>query len=73
MERELGQSPWFSGERFTAADIQMSFPIQAAAARGGDMAAYPRLQAYLARIEQRPAYQRAVERGGSLNLGGGSR
>jgi glutathione S-transferase len=73
MERELGQSPWFAGERFTAADIQMSFPIQAAAARGGDMAAYPRLQAYLARIEQRPAYQRAVERGGPLNLGGGSR
>ena len=73
MERELAQSPWFAGERFTAADIQMSFPIQAAAARGGDMAAYPRLQAYLARIEQRPAYQRAVERGGPLNLGGGSR
>ena len=73
MERELGQSPWFAGERFTAADIQMSFPIQAAAARGGDMTAYPRLQAYLTRIEQRPAYQRAVERGGPLNLGGGSR
>ncbi len=34
MERELGQWPWFAGERFTAADIQMSFPIQAAASRG---------------------------------------
>lgn len=73
MERRLAESPWFAGDRFTAADIQMSFPIQAAAARGGDMTAYPRLQAYLARIEQRPAYQRAVERGGPLNLGGGSR
>ncbi|MCC7633572.1 glutathione S-transferase [Stenotrophomonas rhizophila] len=72
MESELEQAPWFAGERFTAADIQMSFPIQAAAARAGSMDAYPRLQAYLARIQQRPAYQRAVERGGALNLGAGA-
>lgn len=72
MESELGQAPWFAGERFTAADIQMSFPIQAAAARAGSMDAYPRLQAYLARIQQRPAYQRAAERGGALNLGAGA-
>lgn len=72
MERELGTSPWFAGERFTAADIQLSFPIQAAAARVGGMEAYPKLQGFLQRIEQRPAYQRAIERGGALNLGAGA-
>ena len=72
MERELGQSPWFAGERFTAADIQMSFPIQAAASRAGSMDAYPKLQAFLQRIEERPAYQRATERGGALDLGAGA-
>jgi glutathione S-transferase len=72
MERELGQSPWFAGERFTAADIQMSFPIQAAASRAGSMDAYPKLQGFLRRIEQRPAYQRATERGGALDLGAGA-
>ena len=72
MERELGQSPWFAGDRFTAADIQMSFPIQAAATRAGSMAAYPKLQDFLQRIAQRPAYQRATERGGALDLGAGA-
>ena len=72
MERELGQAPWFAGERFTAADIQMSFPIQAAATRAGSMAAYPKLQGFLQRIEQRPAYQRATARGGALDLGAGA-
>ncbi|WWW33970.1 glutathione S-transferase [Stenotrophomonas rhizophila] len=72
MERELGQSPWFAGERFTAADIQMSFPIRAAASRAGSMDAYPKLQGFLQRIEQRPAYQRATERGGALDPGAGA-
>ncbi|WP_422509882.1 glutathione S-transferase family protein [Stenotrophomonas sp. GZD-301] len=72
MERELGNAPWFAGERFTAADIQMSFPIQAAASRAGSMEAYPKLRSFLQRIEQRPAYQRAVERGGALDLGAGA-
>ncbi|WP_171966876.1 glutathione S-transferase family protein [Stenotrophomonas bentonitica] len=72
MERELTAAPWFAGERFTAADIQMSFPIQAAASRAGSMEAYPKLKGFLQRIEQRPAYQRAVERGGPLNLGAGA-
>lgn len=73
MERELGRSSWFAGERFTAADIQMSFPIQAAASRGDGLHAYPGLEDFLARIAQRPAYQRAVERGGPLDLAAGSR
>jgi len=73
MEQSLRQSTWFAGERFTAADIQMSFPIQAAAARAGAMAEYPQLQAFQARIAERPAFQRAVQRGGALDLGAGSR
>ncbi|MCD9086852.1 glutathione S-transferase [Stenotrophomonas sp. SY1] len=72
MERELGQRPWFAGDRFTAADIQMSFPVQAAASRGGSMERYPNLQSFLARIAERPAFQRAVARGGPLDLAAGA-
>jgi len=71
MEQRLGDSPWFAGERFTVADIQMSFPIQAAASRGEGLAGRPRLADFLQRIEQRPAYQRAVARGGSPQAVGG--
>ena len=66
MEQRLADSPWFAGKRFTAADIQMSFPIQAAASRGDGLADKPALRGFLQRIEQRPGYQRAVARGGSL-------
>ncbi len=68
MESELGRSTWFAGEEFSAADVQMSFPVEAAAARGGLDAAYPRLQAFLQRIHARPAYRRAVEQGGPYQL-----
>lgn len=68
MERELGESGWFAGERFTAADIQMSFPVQAAAARGGGLEDYPRLRDFLQRIAQRPAYQAALQQGGPFAL-----
>ncbi|PSN16441.1 glutathione S-transferase [filamentous cyanobacterium CCT1] len=64
LESELAQSPWFAGSDFTAADIQMSFPIEAAVARGGLDAGYPRLLDFCDRIHARPAYQRALERGG---------
>jgi glutathione S-transferase len=68
MEGELSKTPWFAGESFTAADIQMSFPIEAAAARGGVDASRPRLTAFLKRIHDRPAYQRALEKGGPYEL-----
>ncbi|WP_449466592.1 glutathione S-transferase [Stenotrophomonas humi] len=73
MEAELGKSAWFAGERFTAADIQMSFPIQAAASRNGSLEKYPHLRAFVARIAERPAYQRAEARGGPLDLGAAGR
>jgi glutathione S-transferase len=68
MENELGKSTWFAGEEFTAADIQMSFPVEAAAARGGLDASRPKLWAYLQRIHARPAYKRALQKGGPFEL-----
>jgi glutathione S-transferase len=68
MEGELGKSEWFAGDAFSGADIQMSFPVEAALARGGLDASRPRLMAYLERIHTRPAYMRALERGGPFEL-----
>ena len=64
IDAELARNEWFAGETFSAADVQMSFPLEAAAARGvlGDRHAHAR--AWLARIHARPAYRRALERGG---------
>lgn len=63
-EAELGKSEWFAGPWFSAADIQMSFPLEAASSRGGLGAGHPRCMAFLEKIHARPAYQRALERGG---------
>jgi glutathione S-transferase len=68
LEAELATREWFAGHEFSAADIQLSFPLEAAAARGGLGASHPRLQAFLQRIHARPAYQRALERGGPYEL-----
>jgi len=64
---ELGKSAWFAGDSFTAADVQMSFPLEAAAARGGANA-YPNIARFLERIHARPAYKRALERGGAYDI-----
>ena len=64
MEAELDARSWFAGEEFTAADVQMSFPLEAAASRAGLNASRPRLWAFLVRIHTRDAYKRALERGG---------
>jgi glutathione S-transferase len=68
LESELGKSTWFAGNEFSAADIQLSFVLEAAAARGGLGEKYPKLMAFLQRIHARPAYQRALERGGPFQL-----
>ncbi len=68
MEAELTKTLWFAGDEFTAADIQMSFPLEAAAARGGLDARRPRLMDYLGRIHAREAYKRAIERGGEYSI-----
>jgi glutathione S-transferase len=65
MESTLDGQPWFCGQSFTAADIQMSFPLEAAAQRAGlSMQTTPHLADWLQRIHARPAYQRALEKGG---------
>ncbi|MFU8821019.1 MAG: glutathione S-transferase [Gammaproteobacteria bacterium] len=68
MEQALGSSEWFAGDAFTAADIQMSFPLEAAGA-AGLLETRPRLQEFVARITARPAYQRALKKGGPYTLG----
>ncbi len=72
MEAELGKSTWFAGDELTAADVQMSFALEAAAARGGLDARRPKLVAALARMHSRPAYQRALQKGGPYRLMKGS-
>lgn len=56
---------------FSAADIQMSFPVEAAMARAAKSGKYPRLEAYLARLHARPAWKKALERGGPYDILGG--
>jgi len=68
MEAELGRSEWFAGAEFSAADIQMSFPVEASAQRAGLDASRPKLMAWLKRIHARPAYRRALERGGPYDF-----
>ena len=68
IEAELGKSAWFAGDAFTAADVQMSFPLEAAAARGGPAAQQPRVSDFLRRIHARPAYRQALARGGPYVL-----
>jgi glutathione S-transferase len=68
MEAELGRSAWFAGSEFSAADIQMSFPVEAAAQRAGLDASRPKLMAFLQRIHARPAYRKALERGGPYSF-----
>ena len=68
METEIAKTGWFAGPEFSAADIQMSFPLEAAASRGGLNASHPKLMDFLKRIHARPAYQRALKRGGAYEL-----
>jgi len=69
MESELGENEWFTGSEFTAADIQLSFPLEAAAAGGLLGTQRPRLQSFVERAAARPAYQRALKKGGPYSLG----
>jgi glutathione S-transferase len=67
IESELEGSEWLAGDAFTAADIQMSFPVEAAAVRAG-AAGKPRIARFLERIHSRPAYRRALEKGGEFAI-----
>ena len=67
MEAELAAHPWFAGDEFSAADVQMSFPLEIAVSRAGLNASRPNSMAFLERIHARDAYKRALERGGKYD------
>jgi glutathione S-transferase len=67
IESELNSHPWFAGEQFTAADVQMSFPLEIAVPRAGLNPSRPKSIAFLERIHAREAYKRALERGGKYD------
>ena len=67
MDETLASRDYFAGTEFTAADIQMSFILEIAE-RGSRLKDYPRLAALLKRLHDRPAYKRAIEKGGALEL-----
>ncbi|MBB4084662.1 MULTISPECIES: glutathione S-transferase family protein [Sphingomonas] len=64
VEAELARRPWFAGDQMTAADIMMSFPLEAARKRGGLNESRPATMAWLDKIHARPAYQAALAKGG---------
>lgn len=66
-ESTLAKSPWFAGKAFTAADIMMSFPVEVAATRAS-VTEFPHIAAFLKAIHARPAYQRALDRGGPYGI-----
>lgn len=69
LESELKNRKWFAGDEFTAADVQLSFPLEAAALRAGlNKKHHPSLMAFLKRIHARPAYRRALEKGGAYDF-----
>lgn len=72
MEETLRESTWFCGDTFTAADIQMSFALEAAEVRTNLASAYPHLAGFLRTVRARPAYKAALDRGGHYELMGTS-
>ncbi len=68
MSAALGSSDYFVANTFSAADIQLSFVLDAGASRGL-LKDYPNLAALHARLKARPAYKKAEERGGPYELG----
>jgi glutathione S-transferase len=68
IETELAARPWFAGQTFTAADTMMSFPLEFAAAKADGLRGHPATAAWLDKIHSRPAYRKALERGGPYDF-----
>jgi glutathione S-transferase len=66
MEQELQKRPWFAGDKFTAADIQMSYPVDAGLSRGTSGQDYPKIQDFVRRIKERPAWKKAEAKVGDF-------
>lgn len=73
MDATLQRSRWFAGNVFTAADVQMSFALEAAEVRTDLADGYPHLAAFLETIRARAAYKRALDKGGHYELMGAGR
>ena len=67
VDRSLAKGPWLLGEELTGADIQMSF-VGELAGQFGRHAGFPSIAAWVRRFQARPAYKRAVEKGGAYRL-----
>ncbi len=63
VEDHLSKNEWFAGGSFSAADVQMLFPLEASVSQKGFADQYPSIAAYVSRLQARPAYQRALEAG----------
>jgi glutathione S-transferase len=68
LEGELKGKRWLLGDSLSAADIQMSFPIEAISVRS-NLSGYPELARYLQQVRSEPGYRRAIEKGGPFTLG----
>ncbi|WP_421911200.1 glutathione S-transferase family protein [Marinobacter sp.] len=68
VEAHLAQNTWFLGDNLSAADIQMSFPLEASVARGIVGKDRPHINAWVERAHARPAYQKALEKGGEYDF-----
>ena len=64
IEKHLKENTWFAGQQFSAADIQMSFPMEAAISRIRNVSQFPAILDFVKRIQARPAYQAALKSGG---------
>lgn len=67
VEQVLASRPWFAGQQMSAADIMMSFPLEAAVSRAGLGPSRPATMAWLKKIHARPAYQAALKKGGTYD------
>jgi glutathione S-transferase len=65
IEAELGRSAHLAGEEFSAADVQMTFPLEFATYCGVVGERHARVRDFLARMQARTAYRRAVTEGGA--------
>ncbi|WP_194714313.1 glutathione S-transferase family protein [Noviherbaspirillum soli] len=66
MEQHLAHHAWFAGDQLTLADFQMSFAVEAALSRASGMGSHPHLQAWRDKVTARPAWQRALDKGGPV-------
>ena len=67
-EYQLIRNEWFAGDKLTGADFNMIFPLEAARARGR-LKGYEACNDYVDRVWKRPAYLRALEKGGDYDYG----